>query len=483
MILMNRWCAIFLCLGLGFSMAAASTAEWRMLADGDGGKLEVRFEGKQGGNYLLRRKHDGKLFEVSPDLLLPADRQSFELAAKHLDGEIAKLNLTAGHDLFTGMPFEGRPAEQIASALTLRTESTTRYSRSWRLYASHVKGYRLFGAMPYSVALYADAEGNASSLSVVYANKGDFGSKAGEGEEHFTGGSSATTRTLAKAMARDEAAVSDALSQALGPPETKRFGEGKARRTIRRWDWNGHSFLLSSEDDEYVSLLIVPLEFADAGGRTAKVKGSDLRERLRESVVREENGDVYLSEIPMVNQGPKGYCVPATFERVMRTMGVESDMYLLAMIGESGMGGGTSVEKLLQNVRSTVYRKGRRTRDENVRNLRIRDVKRHLDDGIPVMWTMMSVNEYNKVANENTARRKSVTDWSAYAKEIDDSAAVIAKQKTPAEAHHICMIVGYNEATGELAVSDSWGPNYERRWVPVSIANWASHGGLFMILP
>jgi hypothetical protein len=45
------------------------------------------------------------------------------------------------------------------------------------------------------------------------------------------------------------------------------------------------------------------------------------------------------------------------------------------------------------------------------------------------------------------------------------------------------MIVGYNEATNELAVSDSWGASYERRWVPAPVANWASSGGLFMILP
>ena len=39
----------------------------------------------------------------------------------------------------------------------------------------------------------------------------------------------------------------------------------------------------------------------------------------------------------MVNQGPKGYCVPATFERVLRTMGIESDMYLLAMLGGTSL--------------------------------------------------------------------------------------------------------------------------------------------------
>ena len=45
------------------------------------------------------------------------------------------------------------------------------------------------------------------------------------------------------------------------------------------------------------------------------------------------------------------------------------------------------------------------------------------------------------------------------------------------------MIIGYNEATQEIAVSDSWGARFERRWVPVSVADWASQGGVFMILP
>jgi hypothetical protein len=45
------------------------------------------------------------------------------------------------------------------------------------------------------------------------------------------------------------------------------------------------------------------------------------------------------------------------------------------------------------------------------------------------------------------------------------------------------MIIGYNEKTNELAVSDSWGARFELRWVPVPVAAWASNGGFFMILP
>ena len=62
-------------------------------------------------------------------------------------------------------------------------------------------------------------------------------------------------------------------------------------------------------------------------------------------------------------------------------------------------------------VRSEVYRKGRRTKDMSLKELRVREVKRYLDDGIPVMWTLFSVDEYNHVANQNTATRLKTSDW------------------------------------------------------------------------
>lgn len=476
--------ALGLRLGLfGLSAAGAAESQWKSIVTSSGKTIEARFEGKKDGLYLLRRRIDGKVSEVRADLLKPEDLAFFDQSAKALDDQLQKLNQAAGHPFFTGAPFEVRPAGEIASALALRQESATKFSKSWRLYSSKIAGYQLFGTMPYSVALYADSNGNASSLSAVFANKGDFGSNAGLAEEHFKGGTTSTAKTLAEAMVNDEATISAAVSSVLGEPQIQRFGEGKSRHTLKRWDWNDHSLLLSSEENEYVSLLIVPVDFAEAGGRTAQLKGDLLKKRLRESIVHDPNGDVFLDQIPMVDQGPKGYCVPATFERAMRTMGIDTDMYLLAMIGQTKAGGGTSVELLLENIRSVVYRKGRRTKDETVKELRIRDVKRYLDDGIPVMWTMKSVDTYNKIANENTAARKTVSDWSAYAKEIATKSEEITKQTKPDQAHHICMIVGYNEATGEFAVSDSWGPSYERRWVPIKVANWASQGGLFMILP
>ena len=99
------------------------------------------------------------------------------------------------------------------------------------------------------------------------------------------------------------------------------------------------------------------------------------------------------------------------------------------------------------------------------------------------MWTMRSLPDYNKIANNNTSARANVTDWAQWKSRVEAQCEEFEDKESPSENHHICLITGYNEATNELAVSDSWGPRYERRWVPAGVANWASGGKLFMILP
>lgn len=469
---------VALCLGLAIP---ANAGEMRVFRSSDGRQLRASFEGLTGDTITLKRE-DGKFFELTKDKLSPEDQAYIEQASQKASNEAAKLNAAAGHDIVSTSSFYERKGEDLAKAMKLNPESQSKFGRSWRLYAAYVKNYKLFGAMPYSVALYSDENERATGISIVYANKGDFGSTAGFGRDHFSGGSSATAKSLNEAMKMDEETVTKALTEVLGPGKVQRYGEGGTRRKITRWDWNGHSFLLSSEENEYVSLGIVSSEVADAGGRSARVTDADIRKRLLTGIQRSENGDVFLSEVPMVNQGPKGYCAPATFERAMRTMGLEADMYLLAMVGESSAGG-TSVQLLIDNVKFQVSSKGRRIRENHVKELRIRDFKRYIDEGIPVMWTMCSMTKYNDIADKNTKAREKVTDWGTHSATIASENAFFAKEPKPASKYHICLITGYNEATQEIAVSDSWGPQFERRWVPLAAANWASNGGLFMILP
>lgn len=470
-------------LAIAFPLIFAVTAradEMREFKDVTGRPLKAAFVKRDGDNVVLILE-SGKTATVPLTKLSEADRDFIRKREKESAGASKAINEALGFPAFTGDGLTRRNAEDIANAMKLPMESEAPIGKSWRLYAAvRVPGYKLFGAVPYSVALYSDATGKTESLSMIFANKGDYGSKAGFGRDHFkTTGGTDEPSSLAEAMERDRDQISKVLTTALGEGREQRYGDSGTRRLVRRWDWNDHSFLLSYVEDEYVSVLVVPTSQAEGGGRSARVSDADVRARLQAGLRREDNGDVWISGIPMVDQGPKGYCVPATFERAMRYMGIEADMYLLAMVGETKAGGGTSVEMLMENLRSQVYRKGRRLKETDVKTLRIRDVKREIDSGIPLLWRMCSMEEYNEIADENTAKRgqEGHADWLAAKREK------VAKYNKPGDNYHLCMIIGYNEKTGEIAVSDSWGKRFELRWVPVEVADWVNNGALVMIQP
>ena len=460
--------------------ASLAAGEIREFKDVTGRTLKAEFAGLEAGQVTLKLPN-GSTAKVPVERFSQDDRDYIAAQeAKNADAAKA-VNEALSFPAFSDEPFTTRKAGEIAAAMQLPLESESPVGNSWRLYAAVRKpGYKLFGAVPYSVALYSNANGQADSLSIVFANKGDYGSKAGFAAEHFNqkGGPDEPT-SLADAMQRDHDLIEQALNKALGEGASQRFGDTGTRRSALRWDWNDHAFLLSLVDGEYVSVQVVPSSHADAGGRSGRVADADVRARLKASVRRENNGDVWVSGIPMVDQGPKGYCVPATFERALRHMGVEADMYLLAMVGQSSAGGGTVVEWLIENLRSQVYRKGRRLRDFAVKELRMRDVQRHLDEGIPLLWRMCSMPEYNEIADKNTGSRggDGHAEWLASVRKD------FAKREKPSDNHHLCMIIGYNDKTGELAVSDSWGKPFELRWVPIEVAAWVNNGSLILIQP
>jgi len=318
-----------------------------------------------------------------------------------------------------------------------------------------------------------------TAISIVFANKGDSFGAAGSGEEHFlkgkpVPGGMAGVRLI---MANDAEVIGEKLTALLGSATKQRFGEGESRVEVQRWDWAGHAFLLSHVPDEYVSLAIQTIESADNRGNTARVSDAVIRERARGFVEKRNNGDVVISNIPMVDQGPKGYCVPATAERCMRFLGIPADMYLLAMAGETQAGGGTSVDVLLNNIGTDIKRKGRSFEIEGG-ELKLRDLKKSIDGGIPVMWALFSTKEFNETANERIPLRKD--SWESY-KSTVAAAAANPSLIPDNNSGHVVIIIGYNEETNEIAFSDSWGERYTERWITLPEAEQVSQKRFYVI--
>jgi hypothetical protein len=386
----------------------------------------------------------------------------------------AALNKTFGIELFADTDLWLDDAAAAAGRLGWPQESKTDTQSSYRLYAKSEA--RVLGARPYSLVMYAHG-GKADSLSMIFANKGDFD---GIGKKNDAKKRDAAIRDFKDAVKDDARTIEETLTAALGAPRRQTFGETpETRESVARWDWRSHAILLASPKDEYVAVRIVQKEAADNFGRASRVEG--LRELLQGHVVKRDNGDVVIGQIPMVNQGPKGYCVPATWERYLRYMEIPADMYLLAMAGNTGLGGGTYVDAITSNVDIYVRRYGCKIQTVDP-GLDTKNIARHVDKGLPLMWTCYVSPTVEKAITARTAERRKATDWDAYAKELKP----VKKEYRDASFRdrnraHMRMIIGYNAKTGEIAISDSWGNWAAERWLTVEEAVSTTQGYLCVI--
>jgi hypothetical protein len=163
----------------------------------------------------------------------------------------------------------------------------------------------------------------------------------------------------------------------------------------------------------------------------------------------------------------------------MRYVDVPADMYVLAVAGGTGFGGGTSVLALLEGVGRDIKRKGR-TFDSWRGEMRLKELTKYIDKGVPVIWGMYSTKEFNDTANKRTADRKGVTEWAAWKAKVTSEAASSSLTKDE-DKGHVVLIMGYNKDTGEIAFSDSWGERYKERWITIAEAEKVSQQAFYVV--
>jgi hypothetical protein len=104
-------------------------------------------------------------------------------------------------------------------------------------------------------------------------------------------------------------------------------------------------------------------------------------------------------------------------------------------------------------------RSKRRSFDSWESELKIKEIAKYIDKGLPVMWTLCSTKGFNDTANKRTKERKTVTDWAAWRAKVTAEAATNSLPKDK-DTRHIVLIIGYNKDTNEMAFSDSWGDDF-----------------------
>jgi len=400
---------------------------------------------------------------------------------------VEEMNHAFGLPLWQDDSLWDDPAAEVAKRLELPQESMTTHQSSYRLYAG--EKVQLLGARPYSVALYGN-EGNVHDLSIVFANRGDFGSlysvssaaqtAVGKEQSNLKEMERKALMDFPKALKTDADKIEKTLTAVIGPPVAGALGTGQQREQVRKWEWKGHVIILSVQRDQYVSVRIISKEDADKKGHPERVGYSEMRHSLQERVEKRPNGDVIVGEIPMTNQGPKGYCVPATIERYLRYMGIDADMYMIAMAGGTAKGGGSSFAAM-EPVISNLATSNLKHLASAGSSLRADNIAKYVDAGLPLMWGLFVVDGLNDQITERSAARRSVTDWNDWKQKLKPARYSAARIQIDRTQGHMCLVIGYNKTTGEIAISDSWGPRFAERWITVEEATAISQGALYAI--
>lgn len=389
------------------------------------------------------------------------------------------------------------PAEEICRKWRLSWETSLANGGSPTYSAYCTPGQKILGAQVAQIKLDTDS-GILACVEFMFFNKGDLGIYFGDLEEKHErerfsesqedGGQGAKSKSRKTSKERQKARreqarleekekesqkqkaqkvrdawqscekqVRGALSQ-LGEPKRILWGNGKLKRRADSWVASGTMFVLDIKENEYVRVVAFPEEKLEkfSAGTTTRVKSNFSRmKKLRKTA----SGDVVIDTIPMVNQGAKGYCAPATVERVLLYYGVENiDMHEISRLAETGAGGGTAVHMIIEKVGEVVRRNNLKFDDVE---MSFSSIRRRIDRGTPLLWCLFAIPEYQERARVITEGRKNVKNIGEWKKKLDAMPSI----KRLTSNAHMCLIIGYNAKTREICVSDSWGEFARERWV------------------
>ncbi len=259
----------------------------------------------------------------------------------------------------------------------------------------------------------------------------------------------------------------------------------------RIWETEHGVFLLESAGSgknkgfsgEFIRLSIGPdAEAIERGG----ARDAARRNTLRANTKKEENGDVWIEGVPMVDQGQKGYCVPATVSRVFAYYGMDGvDQHALAALCKSSGDGGTSMAQMETALKDISRRfhikvieldKGGFSDYIAAYNAAAKKMKK---PGVSLRSMTPPQFDTEVLLAAHAGKPAQVRKWlKPIAKSIDAGIPVLwsvmlsfPEQGLPQSGGgHMRLIIGYNEQQNTIIYSDSWGAAHVRKEMPVEQA-------------
>lgn len=234
------------------------------------------------------------------------------------------------------------------------------------------------------------------------------------------------------------------------------------------------------------------------------------KNKIKENVTKNSEGDVWIQNIPMVDQGQKGYCSAAVAERVMRYYGHKVDEHEIAQLAGTEARGGTSTHRMVETVRLMGSKYHLAYQQIVSMNGSIGDIQKEIEmynkaaksEKEPeirmadfVSGNIIHVSRIKEAMKPKVIKKMRVKD-SRYKKflsnvvtQVDQGVPVIwgvtigifPEPGLPQTmGGHMRLIIGYNKKTKEILYSDTWGAGHELKRMPEDWAFAITHDAFFL---
>lgn len=201
---------------------------------------------------------------------------------------------------------------------------------------------------------------------------------------------------------------------------------------------------------------------------------------LRKRVQSLDDGDVFIPDVPMVDQGFKGYCAAAVIARLMRYYGKDFDQHDAAQLAGTTAQEGTRSLGTRDALKHLAQQNGlqfqtaqevdiqRLVTDYNLAAVLARKPKVALSHNLEALLGSMNTDLLLQVRGKQpaaaTAFKNEISKqiatgvpvaWSVYLGLLPEPT------RWPMRGGHLRLIIGFNKRTGDILYTDTWGRGHE----------------------
>lgn len=263
---------------------------------------------------------------------------------------------------------------------------------------------------------------------------------------------------------------------------------------------------------DYVRVTIYPKTGRKPKGATKSTAGIVSKTKAKAHVRKGDDGSVWIEDVPMVDQGQKGYCAAATSERVLRYYGFDIDEHEIAQSAGTSARGGTSIAEMIETVKAVgskcrlgfssvvsmtgsikdigkeIEQYNKAAKGEGERELSMAEFTHGNTVHVGEMREAMKPKVVKKMRMKDSRFKKFLAGVKA---QVDQGiplfwGVTLGMYPEPglpqAAGGHMRLIIGYNEKTHEILYTDSWGAGHELKRMPEDWAFTITHD-LFFLKP